>query len=523
MRRNKQDKDLLGMLIHKAISFLHLFLVGLFIITHPHPSSASQQYYREKKVFYDSLSIVLNKYIVPVGNWSLFNGTLEGIRKRVGDERFKIRAAGSLVEVSIGKHPPRRFSRERIDTNAIEMVDGLSGVLDESFEEFAETGTTEILNCAIAGMVATLEPNSYFIAPADLKRIQDQNMGVFGGIGLEITVRDGFITVVSPYEDTPAFRQGLKPNDRIIAIDGLDAGDSGILEVAEKIRGEEGQPVTLTIARQGWEKPREISLERASITHRTVRSLLLEPGFGYIRVSHFLGTTADDFAAALNGLTTESQLNGLIIDLRFNPGGLLSQALVLADFFLGSGVIATAEGRVKSDNKTFYARPATLPNDYPIVVIINGGSASGSEIIASALRDRQRAVLVGEKSFGKGYIQAIFPINTGGAIRLTTAKLLTPGGREIQGIGIKPDLDLPAEILNRETPGSGERTDLPALDSASSMDDPTVRISLDILKRSFLLMEISHDEAANLPEEQVPIIKRFNGLLKAISEVGRQM
>lgn len=512
------------MLIHQAIRFLHLFLVGLFIITLPFPSSASQQHYREKKVFYDSLSILLNKYIVPVGNWSLFTGAIEGLRKRVGDERFKVRAAGgSRVEVAIGAHPPRIFARERIDTDAIEMVDGLSGILDEAFEEFAEIGTTEVLNGAITGMVATLEPNSYFIAPADLKRIQDQNRGVFGGIGLEITVRDGFITVVSPYEDSPAFRQGLKPNDRIIAVDGLAAGGPGILEVAEKIRGEEGKPVTLTIARQGSEKSREITLERATINHRTVRSLLLEPGFGYIRVTRFLGTTADDFAAALNGLNTESPLQGLIIDLRFNPGGLLSQALILTDFFLGSGVIATAEGRVKSDNKTFYARPATLPNDYPIVVIINGGSASGSEIIASALRDRQRAVLVGEKSFGKGYIQAIFPVNTGGAIRLTTANLLTPDGRDIQGVGITPDLDLPAEILNRETPGTGERTDLPARDSVPGMDDPAVRISLDILKRSLLLMEISHDEAANLPEEQVPIIKRFNGLLKALSEIGRRM
>jgi carboxyl-terminal processing protease len=266
-------------------------------------------------------------------------------------------------------------------------------------------------------MVATLKPNSYFIEPEYMKRLQSQNLGFFERIGLKITTKDRFITVVSPHADTPAFRQGLQPNDRIIAVDGITTKGLRIMEVSGKIRGEKGKPVTLTIERQGWEAPRDIVLVRDTISHRTIKSFQLEPGFGYIRVINFLGSTDDDFIAALKNLTKNSQPVGLVIDLRYNPGGLLNQSLSLADFFLNTGIIATTNGRIQSENKTYYTRPETLDYDYPIVVIINEGSASGTEIFASALRAHERAVLVGEKSFGKGFIQAIFPVQTGGAIR----------------------------------------------------------------------------------------------------------
>jgi len=512
------------MLTKKTIWFSFVFIICFLITGLQQSHSALPAYYKEKNAFYDSLSIVLNKYIVPVGNWSLFEGTLQGLRKYIGEDRFRYNTAGNILELSIEDQPPLLFFKDRIDTNAIEMVESISKILDTTFTRFnKELDINRIVNAAISGMVATLEPNSYFIEPEDLKRIEEQNKGFFGGIGMEITVRDGIITIVSPYEGTPAFRQGLKPNDRIIAVNGISTKGLSIMEVAEKIRGDEGQPVTLTIERNGWSEPRDIVLVRDTISHRTVKSILLEPGFGYIRVINFIGTTDDDFSAALHELNDSSPLNGLVIDLRYNPGGLLNQALVMADYFLNSGVIATTKGRIKSDSKTFYARPKILPNDYPIVIIINGGSASGSEIFAASLRDQERAVLVGERSFGKGFIQAIFPVKTGGAIRLTTANLLTPAGDEIQGIGIDPDLHLPPDKVDFKGKSADNRTDLPTLELGATKNDPAVRISLDILKRSLLLLETSTDEPdTDITSEQANIKKRFNGLQKALTEVKRQ-
>lgn len=510
------------MLIRKFFIFAFILLLATLVAWLPRPQAALPKYYKEKKVFYDSLSIVLNKYIVPVGNWGLFEGTLQGIQTLVGPQQFNLKAENNQLEVIIKGDVPLLFSKDAIDTNAIELVESLSKVFDATFEQFTDSDATSILHAAIAGMVATLEPNSYFIGPEDLKRLQAQNRGIFEGVGLEITTKDGFITVVSPYEGTPAFHQGLQPNDRIIAVDGISTKGMRIMEVSEKIRGDKGKSVTLTIERQGWEEPRDIVLIRDTISHRTIKSFHLEPGFGYIRIINFLGTTDDDFAAALEELGRTAKLEGLIIDLRYNPGGLLTQSLGVADFFLNTGIIATTDGRVKSDNKTYYARPGTLSYDYPIVVIINEGSASGTEVVASSLRTHQRAVLIGEKSFGKGFMQAIFPIQSGGAIRLTTSMLLTPDGKAIQDVGITPDLDINPALLDYENPETQDPQSLPVLAVGATRDDPAIKISLDVLKRSLLLQETPEEELEGLSDEQAAIKKRFNGLTKAIVEVSSQ-
>jgi carboxyl-terminal processing protease len=478
--------------------------------------------YREKRVFYDSLSIVLNKYIVPVGNWVLFEGTLHGLQSYMGETQFKLKSESDQIELVIKDSTPLRFNKDEIDTNAIELVESLSKVFDTVFVRFTDIDKNRVINAAIAGMVATLEPNSYFIEPEDLKRLQAQNNGVFEGIGLEITTRSGIITVVSPYEGTPAFRQGLKPKDIILAVDGIPIKGMRIMEVSEKIRGEKDKPVTLTIERQGWERPRDIILIRDTISHRTVKSFQLEPGFGYIRIINFLGTTDDDFAAALQHLAKETPLEGLIIDLRYNPGGLLNQSLSIADYFMNTGVIASTDGRIKSDNKTYYARPGTLPSDYPIVILINEGSASGTEIVASSLRTHQRAVLVGERTFGKGFIQTIFPVQTGGAIRLTTSMLITPDGDKIQDVGINPDLHINPSLLDYEKSGKNDPLQLPTLEIGATKEDPSVQLSLDILKRSLLLQDMPEEELEGLTPEQATIKKRFNGLNKAVKEVSHQ-
>lgn len=506
----------------KTIRVVLLFIFSTMVVALPISHAALPKNYKEKKIFYDSLSIVLNKYIVPVGNWGLFEGTLQGMQTLIGEAQFRLKPENNLLEVLIKDSPPLRFNKDEIDDNAIELVESIATIFDSTFEQFPDLGKTRIIHAAITGMVATLEPNSYFIEPEDMKRLQEQNMGFFGGIGLEITTKGGDITVVSPYADTPAFRQGLLPNDRIIAVDGITTKGLRIMEVSGEIRGEKGKSVTLTIDRQGWEAPRDFVLVRDTISHRTIKSFQLEPGFGYIRVINFLGSTDDDFIAALKNLTKNSQPVGLVIDMRYNPGGLLNQSLGLADFFLNTGIIATTNGRIKSENKTYYARPETLDYDYPLVVIINEGSASGTEIFASALRAQERAVLVGEKSFGKGFIQAIFPVQTGGAIRLTTSRLLTPEGDEIQGVGITPDLEIIPPLLDYENSSANGPTALPTLELGATKDDPAIMISLDILKRSLLLQDTPEEELEGLSKEQVAIKKRFNGLNRAVLEVTQQ-
>lgn len=506
----------------KTIRVALLFILSTMVMALPLSHAALPKNYKEKKIFYDSLSIVLNKYIVPVGNWGLFEGTLQGMQTFIGEDQFRLEPENNLLEVLIKDSPPLRFIKDEIDNNAIELVESIATIFDSTFEQFPDLDKTPIIHAAITGMVATLEPNSYFIEPEDMKRLQEQNMGLFGGIGLEITTKDGDIAVVSPYADTPAFRSGIQPNDRIIAVDGIPTKGLRIMEVSEKIRGKKGKSVTLTVERQGWEATRDIVLVRDTISHRTIKSFHLDTGFGYIRVINFLGSTDDDFAAAMKNLTKTSQLEGLILDLRYNPGGLLNQSLGLVDFFLNNGIIATTDGRIKSNNKTYYARAGTLDYDYPIVIIINEGSASGTEIVASALRAHERAVLVGEKSFGKGFIQGIFPMQTGGAIRLTTSRLLTPEGNEIQDVGITPDLNIKPSLLDYENSPANGPAALPTLELGATKDDPAIRISLDILKRSLLLQDTPEEELEGLSEEQAAIKKRFNGMNRAVEEVVQQ-
>jgi carboxyl-terminal processing protease len=480
-------------------------------------------HYPEKRSFYDSLSLVMNKYIVPVENWTLFEGTIQGVQSLFEAGDFKIKSENDQIELVIGDSPPINFTKEKIDYNAIELVESLSKIFDTIFNQFPDRNKIHVINSALKGMVATLEPNSYFIEPGALKRLQAQNRGVYEGVGLEITTKDEIVTIVSPYEGTPAFRLGLLPNDRILAVDGKPTRGLRIMDVSEKIRGGKGKPVTLTIERQGWDSPRDFVLIKDTISHRTLKFFELEPGLGYIRIINFLGTTYDDFAAALQELSKLSPLEGLVLDLRYTPGGLLNQSLAIADSFLFSGTIARTEGRIKSGNKTYYAQPKTLSAGYPIVVLVNEGSASGSEIVAAALRANQRAIIVGERTFGKGLIQTVFPVQTGGAIRLTTSMLLTPDGNKIQGIGISPDLTINPTLLDYEKSEKKNPAFLKKLELGATKDDPSVQLCLDILRLSLLLRDTPEEELEGLSDEQATLKKDFNGLNKAVEEISPRM
>ncbi|MDA8161832.1 MAG: S41 family peptidase [Desulfobacteraceae bacterium] len=296
---------------------------------------------------------------------------------------------------------------------------------------------------AIQGMLSSLDPHSSFLTPDEYKELQVETKGTFSGIGIEISMKDGIITVVSPIEGTPADKAGIKTNDKIIKIGDKITKDMSLMEAVKLLRGEKGSKVTITIFRDGWSQPKSITMTRDVIPIKSVRYRKLEDGFGYVRISTFQNNTTADFEKALAELEGKKGLKGLVLDLRNDPGGLLDQAVSVANEFINSGLIVYTDGRMSDQKMKFEARPKKHPRKYPIVVLVNGGTASASEIVAGALQDHKRAIILGTQTFGKGSVQTIIPMEDGSAVRLTTAKYYTPNGRSIQARGITPDIIVP--------------------------------------------------------------------------------
>ena len=298
-----------------------------------------------------------------------------------------------------------------------------------------------LINGAINGMLETLDPHSNYMAPEMYKEMQTETRGSFGGIGFEITIRDKVLTVVAPIEDTPASRAGIQSGDMILRIDGKSTKDMTLMDAVKLMRGPQGTPVTITVMRQGFTEPKDFTLTRAIIPIRSVRFKTLETGYGYIKVAQFIERTFPDLESALSKIESqEKPLKGLILDLRNNPGGLLEQAVKVADLFLDSGMIVYTEGRVEGQKMKFFVQKKEKTREFPMIVLVNGGSASASEIVAGALQDHGRAVILGSQTFGKGSVQTIIPLEDGSALRLTTARYFTPNGRSIQAQGIAPDI-----------------------------------------------------------------------------------
>ncbi len=314
------------------------------------------------------------------------------------------------------------------------------GLLQKEYVE--EKNTKDLIYGAIKGMLETLDPHSAFMPPSTYKEMQEETKGRFEGLGIEITIKDGVLTVVSPIEDTPAFKAGILAGDQILKIDGELTKNLTLMESVKRLRGSKGTKVTITIMREGFTKPKDFTLVRDVIPIRSVRHELLEKHYGYIRVSQFQEKTDNEFDRHLKALEDESKgaLKGLILDLRNNPGGLLDQAVKVADRLLESGLIVSMEGKREDQKMKFHAQsPGTAP-PYPLVVLINSGSASGAEIVAGAIQDNGRGILLGTQTFGKGSVQTIFPLKDGSGLRLTTARYFTPNGRSIQAKGIVPDI-----------------------------------------------------------------------------------
>ncbi|MEQ1529196.1 MAG: S41 family peptidase [Methylococcales bacterium] len=303
----------------------------------------------------------------------------------------------------------------------------------------------KLLEDAIRGMLSGLDPHSAYLVAEEYQELKEGTTGQFGGLGIEVTMENGFIKVVSPIDDTPAQKAGVKAGDLIIRLDDKPVKGMTLTDAVKLMRGKPGSNILLTIVREGEETPLKINLTRDIIKVKSVKSRLLEKNYGYVRISSFQSGTGEGLKEAITQLKKEntgSNLKGLVLDLRNNPGGVLNAAVEVSDAFLKSGLIVYTEGRIENSEMRFNAAPDDISNGAAIVVLINSGSASASEIVAGALQDQKRAVIMGEKSFGKGSVQTILPTSNGAAVKLTTARYYTPSGRSIQAEGIEPDIAL---------------------------------------------------------------------------------
>ncbi len=361
---------------------------------------------------------------------------------------------------------------------------------------------SKLIESAVNGMLNALDPHSSYMDPKNFRDMQVQTRGEFGGLGIEVTMEDGLVKVVAPIDDTPAAKADIRAGDLITALDDDQVQGLTLNQAVEKMRGPVGTKIRLKITRKGAEKPIEVTLERAVIRVRSVRSRVEGEDIGYIRVSQFNEQTTDNLKKAVTDLTAQvsaDNLRGFVIDPRNHPGGLLDQAISVSDAFLERGEIVSTRGRNAEETQRFNARAGDLTKTKPVIVLINGGSASASEIVAGALQDHKRATILGTRSFGKGSVQTIIPLGGGnGALRLTTARYYTPAGRSIQAKGINPDIevlqDVPEDVKTRtETKGEsslrghlkadgeeggGSQSYVPP----EAKDDKALNMALDLLR-----------------------------------------
>ncbi len=394
------------------------------------------------------------------------------------------------------------FANQEDDYKDLEIFTDVLSLVRSSYVE--EVDTKKLLNGAIQGMLGTLDPHSSFLTPEMYEEMQADTHGEFGGLGIEITVKDGELVIVSPIEDTPAYLAGLKAGDKIIKINGQPTREVGLMEAVRLMRGPKGEAITISIKRSGMAELKDFKIIRDIIKIKSVKSDLLQDRYGYVRIAQFQDNTSRDLKEHLHALKRDhgGSLDGLILDLRNNPGGLLDQAVAVSDLFLTQGLIVYTEGRDVESKMTFSAQEVGTEPEYPLIVLINGGSASAAEIVAGALQDHHRAIILGEQSFGKGSVQTIIPLGDNSGLRLTTARYYTPSGRSIQARGISPDIVVPdliiaapekaesslreADLQNHFQPQEDKPTELQKKTSAEltreEKGDNQLRHALDLLK-----------------------------------------
>jgi len=354
-----------------------------------------------------------------------------------------------------------------------------------------EVPPKDLIYNAIKGTLRGLDPHSSFLDPDMYREMQVETSGSFGGLGIEITLRDDVLTVVAPIEGTPAYRAGIQPGDRILKIEGLSTKDMQLADAVKRMRGKPGSKITVTVVREGWTEPKDFLITREQIRVQSVKNNQLEPGIEYVRLRQFQEQTSNDLETALEKYAKEGKIQGLVLDLRNNPGGLLTSAVEVTEKFLEPGkLVVYTEGRVRNQNMRFSSNAKRSFTDFPVVVLVNQGSASASEIVAGALQDYGRAVVLGTQSFGKGSVQTIIPLSDGSGLRLTTAKYFTPKGRSIHGKGITPDILVEGPKTTAvNTTGENPNPTPPVAETPQEQlkRDPQLQRALDLLKAMKIL------------------------------------
>ncbi len=359
------------------------------------------------------------------------------------------------AEENVDKPKPDTYNKLKIFSEILSLI-------ESNYVEPVESDA--MINGAIRGMVKSLDPHTSYLPPASYKEMQVETTGKFGGLGIEISIRDGVLTVVSPIDETPAFLVGIKAGDKIIKIEDESTLDMTLQDAVSRLRGETGSPIKITIFRDSFKAPKEFTIVRAIIKVRSVVKKLYKKDIGYIKIRSFSKNTSLDLDSALEDLKKEG-ITKLILDLRNNPGGLLNQAVEVTDRFLNrENLIVYTKGRSDEQNMRFTSHDKVAGVSYPLIILVNGGSASASEIVAGALQDLNRAIILGTPTFGKGSVQTIIPLSDGSALRLTTARYYTPSGRVIQENGIEPDIiiarEIPDELDEEETKESEVKSKL---------------------------------------------------------------
>ena len=349
---------------------------------------------------------------------------------------------GVLVSIGHGVFAERETSEATLPVEELRTFSDVFGRIKSDYVESVED--KDLLENAIRGMLTGLDPHSAYLDIEQFKELQVGTTGQFGGLGIEVGMEDGFVKVIAPIDDTPAQRAGVKAGDLVIRLDDTPVKGMTLNEAVKVMRGKPGTDIQLTIVREGLDKPLQITITRDIIKVKSVKHRLLEPGYGYLRISQFQSKTADYLMDAMDKLKEENSgaLKGMILDLRNNPGGVLNGAVAVSDAFLDKGLIVYTEGRLPNSSLRFNATPDDVADGAPIVVLVNQGSASASEIVAGALQDHKRAIIIGARTFGKGSVQTILPLSGGTALKLTTARYYTPSGHSIQAEGITPDIEL---------------------------------------------------------------------------------
>jgi len=350
--------------------------------------------------------------------------------------------AGVLVSIGHGVFADREHTRATLPIEELRTFSDVFGRIKNDY--VVDVDDKELIENAIRGMLSGLDPHSSYLDAEQFTELQVGTTGQFGGLGIEVGMENGFVKVIAPIDDTPAQRAGVQAGDLIIRLDDTPVKGMTLSEAVKVMRGKPGSDIELTIVRDGLDQPLKLTITRDIIKVKSVKARMLEPGYGYLRISQFQSKTAENLVDAIEDLKKENggPLKGTVLDLRNNPGGVLNGAVAVSDAFLDKGMIVYTEGRIADSKLRFNATPDDVINGAPLVVLVNQGSASASEIVAGALQDHKRAIIVGSKTFGKGSVQTILPLSSESALKLTTARYYTPSGRSIQAEGITPDIEL---------------------------------------------------------------------------------